>query len=63
MTELLEKIIIFVAAVLACGVIGWAVPLAFDRDVAGALASALLGIIGLIVGGIFGWIIIRRNYD
>lgn len=63
MIVFLEKIVILIAAALACGVIGWAVPLMFDQDVAGALASALLGTIGLIVGGIFGWIIIRQNYD
>jgi hypothetical protein len=59
----LEKIVILIAATLAFGIIGWAVPLMFDRDVAGALASELLGTVGLIVGGVFGGIIIRRRFD
>jgi hypothetical protein len=61
--ELLQKTLIFLSAVLACGVVGLVVPLMFDRDVAGALAAELLAIVGLIVGGILGVIIIRRDFD
>jgi hypothetical protein len=35
----------------------------FDRDVGGALASALLAIGGLIVGGILGAIVVNRAFD
>jgi hypothetical protein len=34
----------------------------FDRDVGGALASALLGMAGAAAGVIFGWLVIRRNF-
>ena len=39
------------------------VPLMFDRDVGGALTSALLRIGGLIIGGIVGAIIVKRAFD
>ncbi len=45
------------------GVIGLAVPIMFDRDVGGALAAALFGVIGLVAGGVVGAIIIRRRFD
>jgi hypothetical protein len=45
------------------GGIGLVVPLMFDRDVGGALASALLAIGGSIIGGIIGAIIVKRALD
>jgi hypothetical protein len=59
---LFKKIAIFVSAVLLCGTVGLVVPLIFDRDVGGALASALLAIVGLIVGGIAGAMVNKRNF-
>jgi hypothetical protein len=35
----------------------------FDRDVGGALTSALLRTGGLIIGGLVGAIIVKRAYD
>jgi hypothetical protein len=62
-SELLKKAVVLLGSALACGAIGFAVPLIFDRDVGGALAAELLGIAGLIVGSIVGAIIIRRRFD
>jgi hypothetical protein len=53
--EFLTNASIVIGAALAGIVIGWGLPLLFDRDVGGALASALLGITGLIVGSAIGF--------
>ena len=59
----MKKTAVFLSTATACGVVGLVVPLMFDRDVGGALASALLAIVGLVVGGIIGLIIIKRAFD
>ncbi|CAN5450029.1 hypothetical protein BH10PSE11_BH10PSE11_17650 [soil metagenome] len=46
-----------------CGVIGFVVPMLFDRDVGGALASALLGFGGVVFGLVLGYLTIRRNFN
>ena len=63
MSDFLKKTAILLSTATVCAAIGLAVPLMFDRDVGGALASALLAIVGLIVGGIIGAIIIKRAFD
>jgi hypothetical protein len=45
------------------GVVGLVMPLMFDRDVSGALASTLLAIVGMIAGCILGAIILKRAFD
>jgi hypothetical protein len=45
------------------GAVGFVVPLMFDRDVGGALTSALLRTGGLIIGGLVGAIIVKRAFD
>jgi hypothetical protein len=50
---------ILIGAAALCGVIGFIVPQFFDRDVGGALASAILGMIGLAVGVAIGAVIVR----
>ena len=62
-SEFLKKTAILLSTATIFGVIGFVVPLMFDRDVGGALASALLAIVGLVVGGIIGLIIIKRAFD
>jgi len=59
--EFLKNALIVIGAALAGGAIGGVVPLLFDRDVGGALASTLLGIAGTIVGSVIGFLVIRRR--
>jgi VIT1/CCC1 family predicted Fe2+/Mn2+ transporter len=61
--EFSRKSGIIVGLALACGAVGFVVPLLFDRDVGGALAAATLGIVGLMLGVIVGLIISRRIFD
>lgn len=61
--EFAQKAAILIGACAACGATGFVVPLLFDRDVGGALASAIFGMAGLIVGAIAGLIAVRRNFD
>jgi len=63
MSNFLEKTAVFLSTATACGVVGLVVPLMFDRDVGRALASALLALGGLIVGGLVGAIILKRSFD
>jgi hypothetical protein len=63
MRDFLKKTAILLSTATIFGVVGLVVPLMFDRDVGGAMASALLAIGGLIVGGIFGAIIVKRSFD
>jgi len=48
---------------LLCGLIGFFVPMLFDRDVGGALAATVLGGAGIIFGAGVGTIVVRRNSD
>lgn len=61
-SEFFQKAGIIIGFGALCGVIGFVVPMLFDRDVGGALASALLGIGGAIFGLILGWLTIRRSF-
>jgi hypothetical protein len=63
MRDFLKKTAILLSTATIFGVVGLVVHLMFDRDVGGAMASALLAIGGLIVGGIFGAIIVKRSFD
>jgi hypothetical protein len=54
-----RRSVILIGAAALCGVIGLIVPQFFDRDVGGALASAILGMIGLAVGVAIGAVIVR----
>jgi hypothetical protein len=56
----LKRTGILLGCSLICGAFGVIIPLLVDRDVGGAMASTLLGIMGLIVGPIIGLIIIRK---
>jgi hypothetical protein len=48
----LKKTAVLLSTATIFGAVGLVVPLMFDRDVGGAMASALLAIGGLIVGAI-----------
>ncbi|MCF2524949.1 hypothetical protein [Bradyrhizobium sp. G127] len=61
-SEVVQKTGIVIGFAILCGLIGFFVPMLFDRDVGGALASALLGMAGAAAGVIFGWLVIRRNF-
>jgi hypothetical protein len=63
MGAILKKTAILLGAPLALGGVGLVVPMLFDRDVGGVLAAELLGIVGLVAGGVLGWIIVRRNFE
>jgi len=55
----IRRSVILIGAAALCGVIGFIVPQFFDRDVGGALASAIFGMIGLAVGVVIGAVITR----
>ena len=61
--EFAQKAVILIGVCAAGGAIGFILPLLFDRDVGGALASTIFGIAGMIAGAIAGLIVIRRNFD
>jgi hypothetical protein len=61
--EFVQKVGIVIAGAAAGGAIGFLVPLLFDRDVGGAMAAAIYGIVGLIVGTIIGLVAVRRKFD
>jgi hypothetical protein len=61
--QFLKKTAVLLSTAAIFGVVGLVVPLMFDRDVGGAMASALLAIGGLIVGAIIGAIIVKRAFD
>jgi hypothetical protein len=61
--QFLKKTAVLLSTAIIFGAVGLVVPLMFDRDVGGALASALLAIGGLIVGGILGAIVVNRAFD
>jgi hypothetical protein len=63
MSHLLKKTAILLSTATIFGAVGLVVPLMVDRDVGGALASALLAIGGLMVGGIVGALIVERSFD
>jgi hypothetical protein len=45
------------------GALGFTVPMLFDRDVGGALAASVLGIVGLAVGAAIAVFLVRRYCD
>lgn len=61
-SEFFQKTGIIIGFTVLCGLIGFFVPMLFDHDAGGALASALLGMAGAATGVIFGWLVIRRNF-
>lgn len=61
-SEFFQKTGIIISFAALCGVIGFAVPMLFDRDMGGALASALLGIGGAVFGLVLGCLTVRRNF-
>jgi hypothetical protein len=61
--EFLQKRAIVSGCAVACGIVGFYVPLLFDRDVSGAFAASVLRIVGIIVGGIIGMVVVRRRFD
>jgi hypothetical protein len=52
--EFLQKCAIVSGCSVAVGMLGFYVPLLFDRDVGSALAASVLKIVGLIVGVLSG---------
>jgi hypothetical protein len=56
-----RRSVILIGVAASCGVIGFIVPQFFDRDVGGALASAIFGMIGLAVGIAMGAAIVRSR--
>lgn len=61
-SELLQKAGILVGFAALCGLIGFFIPMLFDRDVGGALASTLLGTASVIAGFVLGSLVNRRNF-
>jgi hypothetical protein len=61
--ELSQKALILGATIGGCGIVGFFSPLLFDRDVGGAMAAGILGIVGLVAGAAAGLLVIRRNFD
>jgi outer membrane lipoprotein SlyB len=57
----MRKVRTWMTSIAAGIAIGYAIPQFFDRDVGGALASALLAIAGGIIGAIIAFVISRRN--
>ncbi len=51
--------LIFVAIWIATIFAGFAIPQLFDRDVSGAFISAILMIVGLVVGPIIAFVVLR----
>ncbi len=61
-SEFIQKAGIIIGFAVLCGLIGFFIPMLFDRDVGGALASMLLGIAGVIAGFVLGTLVNRRNF-
>ncbi len=61
--DVILKLLLVVAVTLGCGIVGFVVPLLFDRDVGGALASVIFGSIGVILGIFLGLFVARRVFD
>ncbi len=61
-SEFFQKAGIIIGFAVLCGLIGFSVPMLFDRDVSGALASTLLGIAGVIAGLVLGALVNRGNF-
>jgi hypothetical protein len=61
--EFLQKCAIVSGCSLAVGMLGFYVPLLFDRDVGGALAASVLEIVGLVAGGFIRIVVVRRRFD
>jgi hypothetical protein len=51
--ELFQKALILAGTTIGGGIIGFFTPLFFDRDVGGAMAAGLLGIVGVIPGWVY----------
>ena len=62
-SEFFQKAGTIIGFAILCGLIGFFVPMLFDRDVGGALASTLLGFAGGGVGLVLGALVNRRNFD
>jgi hypothetical protein len=61
--EFLQKCVIVAGCSVACGIVGFYVPLLFDRDVSGAFAAEVLAAVGVIVGVVIGMVVVRRRFD
>lgn len=62
--EFTQKALILTGTAIACGAIGFYVPLfTVAHDVSAATNAALFGIVGVVVGLVIGWFAIRRNFD
>jgi hypothetical protein len=59
----LKKVGVFLLITAACALAGLIVPLLFDRDVGGAMASGILGVLGLVAGAVVALFTIRRVFD
>ncbi|MBI3701492.1 MAG: hypothetical protein HY242_13745 [Afipia sp.] len=51
------------AVALTCGIIGFFVPLMFDRDVGGGLASVIFGSAAVVFGIFLGLLAARRSFE
>jgi uncharacterized membrane protein YeaQ/YmgE (transglycosylase-associated protein family) len=56
----MAKVGIWAISIVAGIATGYVIPQFFDRDVGGALASALLAIVGAFVGAIIAFMVSRR---
>jgi hypothetical protein len=61
--RIFKKTVMLLSTGTIFGVAGFVAPLMSDREVGGALTSALLRIGGLIIGGLVGAIIVERAFD
>lgn len=61
--EFLRKVGIVIAGGAIGGALGLCIPLLFDRDVAGAMASAIFGSVALAGGVFLATLVARRQFD
>lgn len=62
--EFAQKALILAGAAIAGGAVGFYVPLfVVAHDVSAAMSATLFGVVGVVVGLLIGWFIIRRNFD
>ena len=61
--DILLKLLSILGVTFGCGIVGFVVPLLFDRDVGGALASMIFGSVGVIIGIFLGLWVTKRVFD
>jgi uncharacterized membrane protein YeaQ/YmgE (transglycosylase-associated protein family) len=63
MESKLAQLAVALCGAVVGGAVGFGAPMLFDRDVGGALAASVLGIIGIPVGWVIATFLVRRHND